>query len=102
MIEIKFYNNGYEIFGHAEVDVCSAISAMAWIISNTIYHIDDTANGVHDNPGYTHSYFDVTKDKVKFLYDELKHNIAYWITELGKNQAKITYIDKDFKPKQTP
>ena len=77
MIEINLYNNGYEIYGHANQVTCSEVSILAWAIGNTLCKIDFNSKW-HDEHGYTYLFFDTSIEKAKWIFDDYKHNAKIW------------------------
>lgn len=66
MIQIAIYENGFEIFGHADIATCTGISSMARLIGNCIYIEDTKSWGTNDN-GYTAYIFNEENLKAKEL-----------------------------------
>ena len=95
MITIKFYWNGYETFGHSDINVCAQISAMQYIIEGLILKLDSEARCFDgDDSGYTALF--IEKGMFIPLFEEYKISFTLWcekqfkaekyeISETGKN-----------------
>lgn len=102
MVEVTFYNNGYEIHGHARQDVCSEVSVFMWAVSNIIINIDKEAKH-HFPPEQT------TSNEGYLIYNgenEFSEKTGYMIKEMLRIWAEkyrwqedghVRIINKDEK-----
>lgn len=83
MIEVTFYNNGFEINGHADVVICYQVSILSWACANTMsmnnlesdYYTSDYDKS---DVGYTYLTFEVENEKSMWVFNEFKTNITHW------------------------
>lgn len=96
MITIKFYNNGYETFGHSDINVCAQISAMQYIIEGLILKLDSEARCFDGDDGSGYTALFIEKGMFIPLFEEYKISFTLWcekqfkaekyeISETGKN-----------------
>ena len=94
MITIKFYWNGYETFGHSDINVCAQISAMHYVINGIFLELDTDAGCFdgEDGTGYTALHLE---NKLFFgLFEVCKENLKKWVeNEFDKENYKIIEID---------
>ena len=81
MIEVTFYNNGFEINGHAEPKICYQVSILAWAFSNLVMDTQSgyfyTADYDNSNVGYTHFTFDPIEGGERII-NRLKAYLEVW------------------------
>ena len=82
MIEVKFYNNGFEINGHAIIEICHQVSILSWFCASSIGLLESTDwyTSSHDNSnvGYSHFVSSLKEDKSKWLFDNFNKHLKYW------------------------
>lgn len=82
MIEVTFYNNGYEINGHAIPEICYQVSLLAWAFSNLIGDEEEyefyTADYDNSNAGYTYCVYTPSEGKGDWYLYRFKQMITAW------------------------
>ena len=102
MLKIKFYNNGYEFFGHINPVKCGEASGMAFMMNGFILDIDNSAKCfAGDNKGYTGLYFDSENMQAHYLYEIFKEDFVRWAEDCWEdNEYQINYIGKNIAVEQ--
>ena len=83
MIKIKFYENGFEVSGHSKPLTCGEVSAMVYIIINSIFVIDKSAGCFLEegNTGYTALWFDKDNKIADMLFIKFTKDFIEWCEE---------------------
>jgi hypothetical protein len=98
MITIKFYNNGYETFGHSDINVCAQISAMQYIIEGLIFKLDSEARCFDGDDGSGYTALLIDKGMLKPFFEQYKISFTLWCEEQFKaEEYEISETGKNLK-----
>ncbi len=90
MIRVTLYNNGFQIQGHSNPQICGEVSILSWACVCSVEHADPNCwaylarsdaekFGRDPNEGLSELVFDTQNPRAAFIFEEFRTNIENWI-----------------------